>query len=299
MNRSELNRRWRDFYGETGVKTVEWEGLLWREYEHMIVPVGPASIHCSVDDDTVRFLLEEFPRAAMVRCTKGFTDEEEPAWYCVVCDTFLPMEAMAQEHRHKTRRGFRDCTVEPVDASLIVKSGYDIYISAFARYRGAPVPESRAVFVHQAEVAGRYSDIVEYWGVFHEGALVGFGIDFVFGDEEVNYSTGKMAPEGLACYGTYALMYSMGEHYLTGDHRCRYVNAGFRSVFHQTNVQSFLMTNFGFRKQSCPLTLYYRPWLAMALRLSQPVKQVVSRLVPRSRPLFVLDDARARNSVVR
>ncbi len=292
MDLHDLNARWQGFYEEAGEKAVEQGGFVWHEYEHMVVPVAPVCLACTASPATARALLAAFPRAMLVRSTGGLTGEPDPRWYCVLCDTFLPAEAMTLNHRRKIHRGFRDSVVEQVDAALIAREGYDVYLAAFERYRGVAVPDSRESFVRQAEAARHYTDLVDYWGVFQGKRLVGFGIDFRFGDQEVNYSTAKLSPEGLAGYGIYALIYGMNEHYLTGEHRYPYVNAGFRCIAHETRVQDLLMTNLNFHREGCSLSLACRPWVAAALRLARPCRQLVERAIPWCRPLFALDEAR-------
>ena len=84
-----------------------------------------------------------------------------------------------------------------------------------------------------------FEDIIHYWGVFHDNNLIAYSENLSFDDIEVAYSTIKFHPNFLKLYPSYALIYKMNEFYLKNK-RFRYVNDGWRIIFHQSNIQSFL-----------------------------------------------------------
>ena len=62
-----------------------------------------------------------------------------------------------------------------------------------------------------------------------------------------DYSTTKFHPDYLKLRPSEALICTMNQHYLN-ERNFRYVNDGARSYFYKTNIQSYLIQKFKFRK---------------------------------------------------
>jgi hypothetical protein len=67
------------------------------------------------------------------------------------------------------------------------------------------------------------------------------------------------------------------------------VNDGFRSIYHPTNMQSFLMENFGFEKAYTRLHLYYRPPFGLLVQAGYRWRSVLGRIDKRLAALFELE----------
>jgi hypothetical protein len=94
---------------------------------------------------------------------------------------------------------------------------------------------------------------------------------------EVDYTLIKLDPKYLNLYPAYALLYRMNEFYL-GEQKFEYVNDGWRSVFHDTGVQEFLIGKFNFEKRPARLRMHFRPPLAALLRLATPLHSLMTRM---------------------
>ncbi|MBP8990877.1 MAG: hypothetical protein KBG82_02745 [Spirochaetes bacterium] len=73
----------------------------------------------------------------MVRTTSNFNNECDIDWYAVICDKFFNLEELSSNKRYQIRKGLKNCKVEKADPGIIYKDGYDVYISAFDRYKSA------------------------------------------------------------------------------------------------------------------------------------------------------------------
>ena len=69
----------------------------------------------------------------------------------------------------------------------------------------------------------------------------------------------------------------MNEYYLS-EKKIRYVNDGSRSISHETNIQSFLVDKFKFRKAYCKLHLEYSILIKSFLIIVTPFEQIFDLL---------------------
>ena len=58
----------------------------------------------------------------------------------------------------------------------------------------------------------------------------------------------------------------------------KYVSDGERSILHKTNVQTYLMEHFGYRKAYCRLHVQYKKALGMLIKTLYPIRKTLKRL---------------------
>jgi hypothetical protein len=192
-------------------------------------------------------------RAYMLWWTWGAEDVEKSDWYAVTCTRFTPLEDMPAKRRSEFRRGLKNCEVRRLDADYVSQHAYDVYVKAFGRYRGDAVALWDAErFRWYFSQARDFEDITHYWGAFHNGQLVAWAAVHLYGKIEALYWLMKLDPEFLPGYPAYALLYTMNEFYLVQE-GVGYVNDGWRSLVHPTEMQEFLIRKFGF--------VQHRRWL--------------------------------------
>jgi len=285
--------RFRELYEHLGVKYEILKDILWLEYNRMIVPQGPVKFDYSISRDEARYLLSRFPRAFLVRCTNGFTESaQECSWYAVVCDEFYELDEISAKNRSEIRRGLKNCTVSRVDADYIAEYGYDVFMRAFQRYRNAKKPGISAGEFRQRILAMKdFSDIIHFWGVFHDRKLIAYAQNYIYDNIEVNYSTVKFDPDFLRLYPSYALFYLMNKFYLE-EKSFEYANDGFRNILHGTNIQQYLIDKFKFRKVYTGLKLFYRPYLSIYLSITFPLRSCLGKLHPKLRAIYMLEEMR-------
>ncbi len=269
-------KRFAELYDRLRVKYEIVNDILWREYQRMIVPWGPAILDYSISEDEASFLLSKFPKALLVRWTDGFKvidsntqglfldpkNGSKEGWYAVIYNEFKDIEELSAKNRSEIRRGLKNCEVKKVDADYIAKNGFNVFISAFERYKGVKKPSiTEREYKERILKMRDFEDIIHYWGVFHKGNLIAYSENFVFDDIEVAYSTIKFHPDFLKLYPSYALIYEMNKYYLK-ENKSQYVNDGFRNILHQTNIQKFLIDKFNFKKVYTNLYVFYRPYLS-------------------------------------
>lgn len=268
-------------------------GIIWKIYKKMIQPLGPANYDYSITRKEARNILIKLG-GILIRWTNGFIEDKSTEWYSVICDIFIPLEKLKSKNRSEIRRGLRNCKVKKVDAEFIARNGFEVFINAIRGYRRVNIPKiSRDQFYHTHLIHKSFDDIIHYWGVFHKEKLIAYSQNYIYAPIEVNYSTIKFHPDFLKLYPSYSLIYKMNEFYLKNK-RFRYVNDGWRSIFHQSNIQSFLEKKFSFKKAYSNLHIIYKPSLHIFISNTYCFRNVLAIINPRLKALYFMEEARRK-----
>ena len=293
---SRYEERLAEHHRATGNGFMRAGGAIWSVYQRMIVPEGPVCRDYTISPIQQQTLLSHFRKALLVRYTDGFhaPAEDSPPWYAVTCSRFLDLGDYTSHFRSMIRRGLKNCVVSKVDAEYVAAHGYDVYMAAYAQYKGATVPSiSRDEWKRRMLINTDYPDLRNYWAVLVDKQLAAYSENIIFDTTEAAYSTVKCHPAFLKAYPSYALFFKMNEYYLR-ERSFAYVSDGFRSIRHNTNVQDFLIQKFGFQRTATNLYVRYRPWVSAAMSIPRFAKRWLGTLVPQYASLCALDEARRR-----
>jgi hypothetical protein len=301
-------KRFTELFDRLGIKFEILNDILWKEYQRMVVPVGPAMLDYTISENEAKFLLDKFPIALLVRRTEGFKIIEREmfdsssivannygeGWYAVICTVFKDIEELSSKNRSEIRRGLKNCKVKRVEADFIAKNGFNVFTSAFERYKGVKKPSiTEREYEERILKMEDFEDIIHYWGVFYGNQLIAYSENYIYDDIEVNYSTIKFHPVYLKLYPAYALIYAMNKYYLK-EQKFKYVNDGFRNILHQTNIQKFLIDKFGFKKAYTNLYIFYKPYFKSLLRILSPFQTILKRINPKIGSLYLQDSIKRR-----
>lgn len=268
-----------------------------------VVPFGPVCWDYGLSPDDASDVLRRLG-GFWLQSTTGFeTDVEAGAgedqagdrWYAVVCRRHTGIdETKSGNTRSKLRRATKHCDVRRVLAREIAENGYETYCAAFSRYRGwsGDLPTKEA-FRRSVLSDAPFDDVRHQWAVYVGDRMVGFAQVLAWGRLEADYTLIKLDPEYLKFYSGYALMYAMNQYYLA-EQGFRYVSDGFRSVLHETAVQEFLITKFGFERAYTELNLSFRLPLGGVIAAARPFRKWISKAHPAVAALMELDRLRAR-----
>jgi hypothetical protein len=284
-----LSRRTVDRYAELlehrGEAVALANDTVFYKYRRMVEPMAPAGHDAGLTQQQARDLLDELG-GVLVRWGSGFS-EEDTGWYSIVCDDLLAVEDLPSRNaRSKLRRGLKNCRAEQIDAGYLARHGYPVYASAFDRYSGRHEVDDESRFVDKIRRAAPFPDLVHYWGVFHADRLVGYSANYVFEDVEVSATEIKFDPAYLKHYSSYALMHRMTEHYL--DAGVGSLNAGGRSLAHDTAFQDYLVDTFRYHKAFTRLRVAFSRPYALGLRATRPLRGVLGRADRRLDALYEL-----------
>jgi hypothetical protein len=242
----------------------------WRKYNGAIIPSIPP--HLLVDVKGIEEMVKN-ENVFFARWTSKFDCLEETEFWYVICDNKLVLKDYSRNTRSKIRRGLEKCEVNMITKDILLENGYDCYFSAFSRYNTHLSPKTITQFQDEVNSSDNSWD---FWGIYHEDILIGYSQNKII-DDYCDYSTIKFHPDYLRLYPSYALFFTMNQYYLN-EKNFKYVNDGARSISHETNIQSFLIDKFRFRKAYCKLNIIYSPKIKLILALIYPFRWVFSLL---------------------
>jgi hypothetical protein len=281
--------RFMELFARRGEPVTVVDGAIFKLYSGMVVPFGPVDADYSLPPGEAARALRSLG-GMLLRTTSGFRPAGEASeWYAVICRAFTPIEDIPSSNtRSKLRRGLRNCEARRISSEELARSGYEVYRKAFDRYGASDVPDPRPDWEAWVMSSEGFDDIVHHWGVLCDGRLAGFSSNYVFGDTEVAYSTLKFHPDHLGKYASYALFHRMNEYYL-GERRVAYVNDGFRSILHGSELQGFLEHNFSFERAYTGIEAIYRLPYRMFLGATFPFRNLIGKIDDRVRALYELE----------
>lgn len=279
-------------YDQRGERYEICGGKVYRRYKGVARPLGPACTDYSLSPTDAHRVMQRLGTMA-IQWTDGFHDLPNTSWYAVICRTPIDLEALPSKKRREINKGLKNCDVRRIDSEYLSRHGWEAYAKAYERYRGGDaVPAwDEATFRQRILDTKDFADIIHYWAAFCEDQIVAFIIVDVYDHVEAAYVMGKLHPAYARLFPMYALIYRMNEYYLR-EERFEYVNDGWRSIVHDTNVQDFLEDKFKFHKAYTNLSLMYRPVVSAFVRLTYPFRPVLSRVDKRLRSLYRLEETR-------
>jgi len=202
-------------------------------------------------------------KSYFLRYISDWDREDESQFWYVIKDEVEKIEVLSSNTRSKVRRGLKHCTVKKVSPEVIANEGYMVYRKAFENYNTYLKPMNKEVFTRDILTTHK----CDFWAVYKkdENKLIAYSQNFIE-ENSVNYATIKFNPEYLKLYPSYALFFEMNSYYLN-EKNLLYVNDGARSIAHDTNIQTFLIDKFKFRKAYCKLHIIYRWDVRLAVKV--------------------------------
>jgi len=210
-----------------------------------------------------------------LRNTYDFDSPKSSSFWFVIKDSFGGMDELKRRTRNKVRHALSFFIIERISIELMKEQGYNVYKDSFDRYKNTTdIVATRASFLADlnSEKEGR-----EFWGVIDkkDGTLVAYAENHCK-EDMCDYFMLKARTQYLSggYYPFYGLFYKMNEYYL-GMNNMRYVLLGTRTATEQSNIQSFMISKFCFRKAYAGLSLTYAPLLKWIVRLLYPFRHHV------------------------
>ena len=245
----------------------------WKKYNGALIPELPPHMENNVNIVALKKMLTK-ENAFFARWISDFDRKKKSDFWHIINDKPLELNDYSINTRSKIRRGFKELDVKRINKQELLKYGYSVYIAAFKRYKTINKPMSHNQYLKYIQ---ELDDLWEYWGVYHkkDNLLIAYSQNKVV-HNQCYYSTIKFHVDYLRKYPSYVLYYTMNSYYLK-QRKVSYVNEGTRSILHETNVQSFLIEKFKFRKAYCNLHIQYHPLINIFVFILYPFRRLIIR----------------------
>ncbi len=210
-----------------------------------------------------------------IREISDFDVPTETSFYAVIKDQFGDMEELSKKVRTKVRKAQKTYEIRKATLDEMLKYGADIYYAAYSKYKVKSIPETKETLEARFRKVDA-SDDYDAWIMFRieDNAPVGWAITHIF-ENMCEYETVKVDAAFLdSTYPSYGLFFAMNQHYL-GERKLSYVNAGWKSVTHHSNIQEFLIEQFNFRKAYCKMKMRYKFPLNIIVSLLYPLRKIL------------------------
>ncbi len=202
-------------------------------------------------------------------------DEQTSFWY-VIKDSFSGFDELKSKVRTMIRKAQKIYDYKIVPLEYIFDNGLQIFNLALSSYNtkaGLLTKEQMKDKIIKETSNGE----TECWCVFEKesGKIVALAVNTRYADC-CEYNMLKADPYYLHnnTYPYYGLIYEMNRYYLD-ELGLQYVNDGSRTITEHSNIQSFLIKTFNFRRAYCRLQIYYRWWLKIIINILYPFRNVI------------------------
>lgn len=247
----------------------------WQKYNGFLQP--SKSPHIEMGLSRVSIFIDVLKHFALfARWYENFDLCEDGNFYFVIKDTFVSLEKLPSKNRREIVRGLEMCDVKQISYEQNTLELYQVYKKAVGSYEAFHEGLSLSDYCNYMNLKIDKHQ-VDFFGVFDrlDKKLIGYSMNLIQ-DRQVEYANVKFDPEYLKNYSSYSLFYKMNEFYLA-LHNYDYVNDGAKSIFHQSDIQDYLIKKHGFRKAFCKLNVVYHPLIWLIVKILYPFRTCFSK----------------------
>ncbi len=201
----------RHFLECLGHRIVVADGVTWYDVQPRVLMTFPYHRTASVDEATLTRLMKEHSLRALRYPTEpsGFGFSSTVA---ILADRDYGLASLHAKARNQTRRGLENCTVERIDALVLLRRGMPLNEDT-ARRQGIRNQYMDPGYWARFCAAVDQSSEVETWGAFWRGQLAAFLVS-VEADGWVEWIVNHSLTEARQAYANNALVYEAARHYL-------------------------------------------------------------------------------------
>ncbi|WP_455785529.1 hypothetical protein [Butyricimonas faecihominis] len=207
--------------------------------------------------------------------TFDFDTNVELPYYYVIKDSFGGIEELSTKVRNQIRKSFKTYDIKRISSDEMLRVGYPVFLAALKSYKVKAKIISELDFVDSIK-KGSLKGNIDYWAVYDKktGQVVAVAINTLHGDC-CEYNTMKADPQYLnSTYPYYGLIFEMNRYYLD-ELKLLYVNDGAKSITNHSNIQTFLIDKFNFRKAYCRVQIVYQWWFKLMVVLLYPFRSLI------------------------
>lgn len=208
-----------------------------------------------------------------VRNTYNFDCAEETEFWHIIKDVFNGIEEVPSKYRGNVRKSLDKYEIKIVSKEYVIDNCYETHKTASEHYRvKAQAPTLEQFASHLLPLDSSY----EFWVCIDKESeqIAGFAINHVI-DDMCEYESMKYHPDFLKPVSpSYGLIYRMNEFYLK-ERGVKYVDDGARSITEHSEIQTFLISKFRFRRAYCNVQMFYRWWLKLVVVLLYPFRKMI------------------------
>lgn len=198
--------------------------------------------------------------------------EESNFWILIKDqDTSFEYSKKTRKYIEKANNRFK---YEIISRQRLKEEGYRIEAAAFRNYK-----VNDGFISNETEFQDKISKLdesIDIWGAIDKetNKLEAFSLCNRIGDT-VDFQASKANPEFLPKYYVMYGLYDARNKYYLDEKKFRYVVTSARSITNHSNIQSFMIEKFGFKKINCRMHLHYVRWFKVLIRMLYPFRSKI------------------------
>lgn len=247
--------------------------LAYGYYRHALIWEG--AIHkeprLTIEDANI---LMTGSKAWMLRNLYDFDCREETNFWYIIKDRYSE-DDYSKKVRKYIEKANAKFEIRLISRNRILAQGFDVYNKAHEHYKvNDGFRLSKTAFL--LEIKNMPDHRYEFWGCIDKETdiLQAYSICEVH-DGMCWFKYSRANPEFLPKYYPMYGLYDARNKYYLEEKKLIYVMTSARSITQHSEIQSFLIEKFGFRKAYCRLTIFYRPWLRLLVALAYPFRKII------------------------
>ena len=197
------------------------------------------------------------------------------------------MEALPSRVRNNNRHAFDHFDYHLIPIKTLMEKGYPIIEETYVDYPVHDRKMNQKVFEEYLNQCQEKT--FDYWGIFNKETqqLVGF-CTVTLWERCCEYGvTGILSKYKKGNYYPYYGLYQRLNQYYLKEKQFQYVSDSARTITEHSQIQDFLIQNFGFRKAYCQLEVHYQWWMKLAVKMLYPFRKVIS--LPRIKAILNME----------
>ena len=243
----------------------------WQYYKHAMIPTTAPHEEPDLTPVITGEIWKE-NKPLLVRWTSDWDCGYDTGWWHVIREGPFNLSDLSASSRRNIRKALRNCRVEKIETSEWVDDLWRVFNEAIERYENYEIPFDKRGFIKEWIESGK-----DFWAGFdYTGRMIGFAV-FELHDEWVDFQVAKYSAQCLKLRVSDAINAKTLGYYLNELGK-RYVSDGERSILHKTNVQTYLIEHFCYRKAYCKLQVRYGKRLWLLVKVLYPIRKALKRL---------------------
>lgn len=210
----------------------------------------------------------------LLRNLYNFDSPQETNFWYIIKDKYSE-----SDYTKKVRKYIEKATtkfeIRKISRSRMIKQGFNVYDKAHKHYKkNDGFRLSKDEFI--AEISNMKDGEYEFWGcIDRETNIVqAYSVCHVH-DGMCWFKYSRANPEFLPKYYPMYGLYDARHRYYLQELGLKYVMTSARSITEHSEIQSFLIEKFGFRRAYCNLKIYYKPWLKFLINMTFPFRRYI------------------------